>query len=106
MGALDCKATVSGFVIVLPQPRIETASLDHERTKLLGVWPSGLWVIVPGGGDADAAAINQCYRDAQRAVAKVADDPQMMDRARGQAQTVLRGFFAAMGWGVEIRWAG
>jgi hypothetical protein len=90
----------------LSKPQVQSVSLDHERTKLLGVWPSGLWMIVPGGGDADAAAINRCYADAQRAVARVAEDQGIVDRARRQAESVLEAFCSAMGWQIEIRWAG
>ena len=80
-------------VLLLPQPRVQFARLDHERTKLVGIWPGGLWTIVPGGRDADAAAVNAGYREAQRAVAAAADD--LAGRARRQAQVVLRAFFAA-----------
>lgn len=39
-------------VLILPQPKVLSVMLDHERTRLLGVWPSGLWTIVPGGREA------------------------------------------------------
>ncbi len=52
-------------VLLLPQPQVQFARLDHERTKLVGIWPGGLWTIVPGGRDADAAAVNAGYREAQ-----------------------------------------
>ena len=44
------------------------------------------------------------YREAQRAVAAAADDPELAGRARRQAQVVLRAFFAALGWDVQVRW--
>ncbi len=91
-------------VLLLPQPQVQFARLDHERTKLVGIWPGGLWTIVPGGRDADAAAVNAGYREAQRAVAAAADDPELAGRARRQAQVKLRAFFAALGWDVQVRW--
>ncbi len=92
-------------VLVLPQPRVQFARLDHERTRLVGVWAGGLWRIVPGGTDADAAAVNAAYREAQRAVAGAADDSQLAERARRQAEVVLRAFFGALAWDVQVRWA-
>jgi hypothetical protein len=91
-------------VLALPQPQVQFARLDHERTKLVGVWPGGLWTIVPGGADADAAAVNAAYREAQRAVVGAADDPELAGRARRQAEAVLRTFFGALGWDVRVRW--
>ena len=91
-------------MLLLPQPQVQFARLDHERTKLVGIWPGGLWTIVPGGRDADAAAVNAGYREAQRAVAAAADDPELAGRARRQAQVVLRAFCAALGWDVQVRW--
>ena len=61
-------------------------------------------MVVPGGRDADAAAVNAAYREAQRAVAAAADDPELAGRARRQAQVVLRAFFAALGWDVHVTW--
>jgi hypothetical protein len=91
-------------VLTLPPPRVQSVRLDHERTRLIGVWPSGLWAIAPGGGDADVAALNAAYRDAQRFVAAAAGDQDVLGRAKRQAERVLGTFFAALGWTVEVRW--
>ena len=92
-------------VLVLPRPRVQSVRVDHERTRLLGVWASGLWAVTPGGGGADAAAVNRAYREAQRVVASAAEDPHLNERARRQAEQALGAFFAALGWRVTIRWA-
>lgn len=91
-------------VLVLPQPKVQSTRLDQERTKLVGVWPSGLWTIVPGGEDADTTAVNLAYRDAQRAVTAAALAPQVLARSRQQAESVLRTFLSAVGWEVQVRW--
>ena len=96
--------TLATKSLLLPQPKLQSVSLDHEHTKLIGVWPSGLWTIVPGGEDADTVAVNLAYRDAERAVRAAAGDPQLIDQARRQAESVLRAFLAALGWEAEIRW--
>ena len=92
-------------VLVLPQPQIQSVRLDQERTRLVGVWLSGLWTIVPGGEDADTAAVNLAYRDAQREVVAAAEEPQVLDRARQQTQNVLKVFLGALGWQVNVRWS-
>jgi hypothetical protein len=93
-------------MLKLPQPAVQLARLDHQRTKLIGVWPSGLWVIVPGGQEADVTTINRAYREAEEAVSGAAADPIMIGRSRRQAEQVLRVFFETLGWSVEIRWSG
>ncbi|HSZ56415.1 MAG TPA: DUF4230 domain-containing protein [Tepidisphaeraceae bacterium] len=97
--------THNSAVLVLPDPKVQSMGLDHERTKLIGVWQGGLWEIVPGGQEADTAAVNLGYRDAQRALGTLAGDRALLDRARRQAQDVLQAFFIALGWDVTIRWA-
>ena len=91
-------------VLVLPAPQVQSIGLDHEHTRLIGVWPEGLWQLAPGGRDADTAAVNLAYRQAQRALGDVANDPALLQRARQQAEQVLQAFFQALGWEVRIRW--
>jgi hypothetical protein len=91
-------------VIHLPQPSVQYVRLDHERTRLLGVWSSGLWIIVPGGGDADAVTVNRAFRDAERIVGNTANDPTLVRRCCIQTEDVLRSFLLALGWSIEIRW--
>ena len=93
-------------VLLLPQPQVQSVRLDHERTKLIGLWPSGLWTIVPDEQEADAAVVNAAYEQAERTVAEAAKEPAAMDRARRQSQIVLGSFLAALGWRVELRWMG
>jgi hypothetical protein len=65
-----------------------------------------LWVIVPGGQEADVTMINRAYREAEQAISGAAADPIMIERSRRQAEQVLRVFFETLGWAVEIRWSG
>jgi hypothetical protein len=92
-------------VLVLPQPQVQSVRLDQERTRLVGVWPSGLWTIVPGGEEADTGAVNLAYRDGQRAITAAAQDPQVLVHSRQQAEGVLRLFLGALGWDVRVRWS-
>ena len=91
-------------VVTLPKPTVQFVRLDQEKTRLLGVYNSGLWAITPGGGNTETATINACYRDAQRTVAQVANDPALIARTRRQAELVLKSFVAATGWELSIVW--
>jgi hypothetical protein len=90
--------------IRLPQPSVLYVRLDHERTRLLGIWSSGLWIIVPGGGDADAATVNRAFRDAERIIGNAATEAVLVQRCRIQTEEVLRSFLRALGWSIEIGW--
>ena len=74
-----------GAVLVLPAPRVQSVTLDQEKTRVVALCESGLWIIVPGGSDPDAAVTNAAYREAQRIVARAADDPELIQRSRLQA---------------------
>lgn len=102
--AIDQKGHTA--VLALPQPTVTSARLDQERTRLVGVWASGLWTIVPGGQEADAAAVNQAYREAEREVAKAGEDSAVIQRARDSAQGVLGTFAQGIGWSLTLHWAG
>jgi hypothetical protein len=91
-------------VIALPSPQASSPRLDHDRTRMLAMTESGLWAITPGDNRTSAAVIEQAYREAQEAVARVGADPDLLVRARRQAETVLGAFFSATGWKVGVRW--
>jgi hypothetical protein len=95
-------------VLVLPPPRTSRPRLDHGRTRLLWLGRSGLWALVPagaGGGAAEARVVEESHRRAQAVVEAAAGDPQLLERSRRQAERVLRVFFDAAGWDVDVRWS-
>jgi hypothetical protein len=89
-------------VLVLPQPQVTSPRLDQEQTRLFAVDTYGLWLLVPGDGR--NIMVNRAYAQAQEAVAHAAADPQLVDKARQQAQEVLGWFFAQQGWTLSITW--
>ena len=91
-------------VLVLPEPKVQSVSLDTARTKVVALWESGLWIIVPDAGDADAVTMNLAFRQAEMIVRQAADDPDVVQRSRRQAQNVLAAFFGAIEWSVQVRW--
>lgn len=92
-------------ILMLPQPHIQSPRVDHSRTRVFAMNTSGLWQIVPGD-EGRSALINRAYADAQQIVASAADDQTLLERSRGQAESMLRAFFTALAWEVEIRWSG
>lgn len=92
-------------VLRLPQPTVQSARLDQERTKLVGVWERGLWAITPGGGDAEAVAVNHAMREAQRTMEAAGRDPELIQRCRVQTEQVLLTFLRNIGWTVSAEWA-
>lgn len=91
-------------VLVLPPPKVQTARVDHSRTKLVGLWRSGLWEVVPGD-QAEQAILNRVYPEAQRIIESAGSDASLDQRARATAEAVFRQFFYGMGWQVTIRWS-
>jgi hypothetical protein len=96
--------TARTATLVLPPPAATSPRVDHARTRVFAISTNGLWQVVPGGDEAAAAVVNRAYADAQRIVMTAADDRALLDRARRQAESVLRTFFGAVGWTVKIRW--
>jgi hypothetical protein len=91
-------------VLDLPQPRATDPRLDHRRTRIFALKESGLWLMVPGGGGTSAQVIDRGYEEAQRSLAVACEEPQLLARARGQAESVLSTLLKAEGWSLTFRW--
>jgi hypothetical protein len=91
-------------VLVLPTPRIQSVRLDHARTRIVGIWPTGLWTIVPGSGSIDGIAVDRAFTQAEQVVAAAGDDPVLIRRAKLESECLLPAIFRSMGWRVVIRW--
>jgi hypothetical protein len=91
-------------VLVLPPPQVTSPRVDHERTRIVGVWEYGLWRIAPGDA-AEAALIDQAYAEAQAVVAAAGQEPPLDARARQQAESVLVTFFQSLGWTLTVHWS-
>lgn len=91
-------------VLVLPPPAVTSPRVDHEGTRLFAASETGLWQLVPGDA-AYAAAVDEAFYEAQRAVGRAGDDPSLHAGARRRAEQVVRCFFAALGWDVAVKWS-
>jgi len=90
-------------VLLLPAPTARRPRLDHRRTQIYRIDREGLWQILPGQAG-EAELVNRCIRKAQERLAAAASQPEWIRQARGRTETVLRGFFEALGWQIEVRW--
>jgi hypothetical protein len=90
--------------LILDPPVVSTASLDFDHTSLFAVSEQGLWQITPGNQLYDKV-VNRAFAQAQHAVADAGNQPDLLNKARHKTETVLQGFFSALGWKVSIRWS-
>jgi len=91
-------------IVILPQPRVEFVRLDHEKMKLIELEANGLWLIVPGGNDADAAICDLAYRRGEEIIVAAAADPELAEPARDQAERIIGCIFEPIFWKIEVRW--
>jgi len=90
-------------VLLLPAPTARRPRLDHRRSRIYRIDREGLWQILPGQAG-EAELVNRCIRKAQERLAAAASQPEWIRQARRRTETVLRGFFEALGWQIEVRW--
>jgi hypothetical protein len=88
-------------VIVLPPPRLISPRVDHDRTETYDV-QHGLF----SAGDADKTrdeAMKRAQQLVEQAAKRELDDP--LCPARPQAELLIKNFYDAVGWTVEIKWS-
>ena len=86
--------------IMLPQPKVLSARVDHERSKTWSVEKTS-WL--PWRGDGDALR-DQAMFHAQKLVEHAASSKDNMDHARGSAEKVLESVYRMVEWQVVIEW--
>jgi len=91
--------------LVLPEPKVRYARLDHERTTIYDVSRQGLWWLTLGD-EAARKLVNKAMKQAQVTVRSAARDPSLVEQARRRAERVLRTAFEAIGWDLKTQWAG
>ena len=89
-------------VIRLPQPEVLQARVDHTRTR---TWEVRKTTWVPWGGDQDKLR-DSVMLQAQELVAHAAGAAENLQQARTAAETVIRSFYAEVGWQVKVTWEG
>lgn len=91
------------LVLILPQPTVIQARVDHERTRVFALDRHGFWRLMRLD-DVTRQLVDQGMREAQQTIEKAASEPATMATAREHAQQVLAAFANSAGWQLEIRW--
>jgi hypothetical protein len=90
--------------IVLPQPRVLTARVDHERTlhydSKQGVWNKLNVFTGEAYPDVNAQAMKEMQRLVEHAVAL----PEHFDQARSNAVIALKSLYGSLDWDVTVDW--
>ena len=89
-------------VIQLPLPELIQARVDHERTR---TWEVRKTTWIPWGGDQDKLR-DYVMGEAQKLVAQAAASHDNISQAKTGAETLIRNFFAEVGWEVTVTWEG
>jgi hypothetical protein len=91
--------------IVLPQPRVLSARVDHEKTlhydHKQGVWNSINVLTGETYPDVNARAMKEMQRLVEHAVAA----PEHFDHARSNAVVALKALYKGLDWDVSVDWS-
>jgi hypothetical protein len=87
----------------LPEPRLQMARVDHERTRLYDfrciTWnPACLFQ-----GDPDAIK-EEAMKHAQEKLGNTANTEEHLSVAKQQAEYKLRDFYTVLGWNLTVGW--
>ena len=89
--------------LVLAEPMVRRARLDHEQTSVYRIDRGGLWKGIPSA-EPSRRIVNQAMIEAQSCVEAAGEDSQYVDRARTHTEQVLQQFLKAMGWDIRVVW--
>ena len=125
VGAVDCVVLVNGelevctdlnlarfdevdadartAILILATPVVRHARLDHEQTSVYRIDRKGLWKVVPSS-EPTRGVVNKAMNEAQACVKSAGEDPQLIERSKGQAEQLLSQYLEAMGWEVKLVW--
>jgi len=94
--------------LVLPAPAVMQARLNHAPaeqggSRLYSVSNQGIEALIPGTANR-IRAIEGAMRIAQAKVEEAGRSPDVIQAARRNAETLLKGTLAALGWTVIVAW--
>jgi hypothetical protein len=86
-------------VLSLPLPHLVSSKVDHERSEELYV-KAVAWVPL----SSRQALRDEVWKQADRKIERLGQQPDYMEFARVQAERVLLKLFKDMGWNVRFEW--
>lgn len=90
--------------LVLPEPRVIMARLDHRRTRVHSIDATGLWLLLPPGAGREEL-VSRAMTDAEAAVLLAVNTPEHVESARNHAESALCAAVSeTMNWSIVVRW--
>ena len=89
--------------LLLPEPKVRHARLDHGRTTVYSLDREGLWCLI-FSDKPSRRLVNRAMKQAKAEVESAAKDPGLVEQARRRSERVLRGAFEVIGWEVGVVW--
>lgn len=89
-------------VISLPQPFVQSPRVDHEKTMKWDIRRTS-WIPALVGGDPHRL-LEEAMRMAQKTVEDAAASEEFIAPGRERAETIIKSFFAMVGWDVAVEW--
>lgn len=80
--------------VILPEPTIRRPRLDHDRTRIVAIWHSGLWALIPGQGEINRRILNQALQQSQQRIGDAVTEEMKQKaimRARWCCERLVRG---------------
>jgi hypothetical protein len=90
-------------VLVLPDPHVRSARLDHTRTKIARLERNGLWRIVPTDAG-ERALVERAIREAQASLTLAASERELVARGREHTGRLVGEFARSLNWELRIVW--
>ena len=91
------------LVLILPQPTVIQARVDHQRTRVFALERHGFWKLMRLD-DVTRQLLDTGMREAQQTIERAAGDEAILATAREHAQQVLSAFASSLGWQLTVRW--
>tara|TARA_R110002111_G_scaffold198479_1_gene264132 strand:- start:1021 stop:1536 length:516 start_codon:yes stop_codon:yes gene_type:complete len=89
--------------LILTDPKIHRARLDHEETSVYRIDRGGLWKGLVSA-EPSRQVVNQAMVEAQRVVEVLGEETDLLNRAKTHTEQVLSQFLNALGWEVKLVW--
>lgn len=109
--AIDCGAIEVAAVdterrtltLRIPEPQVDRARVDHDRTRVYEVVKTGLAAWNPFA-DPRPMLLESAMQAAQQSVERLARDPSFVAQAKLHAETLLAAYHRQIGWRVSVQW--
>lgn len=99
----DVDPVARSATLILPEPKVRHARLDHERTMIYSLSREGLWWVLMSDEPA-RRLVNDVMKRAETVVKSTANEPHLEMQARRKAEVVLQSAFQMIEWKIDLVW--